>query len=117
MSYAHFLLISLSYHIPILSDIFVKHAFGTYRDVLAEASFAPLMAEHLSYLRSKSHSYIYKQDNKRISSADENYAREVMQLFSIGPITLNDDGRPVIDPDSGNPLETYTNEDIESFAR
>ena len=85
--------------------------------MLAEASFSPLMAEHLSYLRSKSHSYIYNDDNKRISSADENYAREVMQLFSIGLIALNDDGRPVIDPNTGNPLETYTNTDIESFAR
>lgn len=42
---------------------------------------------------------------------------EIMQLFTIGLNVLNDDGRPVIDPNTGNPLETYTNEDIESFAR
>lgn len=40
------------------------------------------MAEHLSYLRSKSHSYVYEDEDKRISRADENYAREIMQLFS-----------------------------------
>ena len=40
-----------------------------------------------------------------------------MQLFSIGLIQLNDDGTPKLDPSSGQPLETYTNEDIESFAR
>ncbi|KAL7542550.1 hypothetical protein ACHAXR_011864 [Thalassiosira sp. AJA248-18] len=98
-------------------DILVKHAFGNYRDILAEASYSPLMAEHLSYLRSKSHSYVYEDEDKRISRADENYAREIMQLFSIGLVKLNDDGTPVIDPATGNPLETYTNENIESFAR
>ena len=40
------------------------------------------MAEHLSYLKSKSHSYVYEFENKRIARADENFAREVMQLFS-----------------------------------
>jgi uncharacterized protein (DUF1501 family) len=98
-------------------DIFVKHAFGNYRDILAETAYSPLMAEHLSYLRSKSHSYVYEDEDKRISRADENYAREVMQLFSIGLIVLNDDGTPVLDPVTGTALETYTNEDIESFAR
>jgi hypothetical protein len=63
-------------------DIFVKHAFGNYRDILGETSFSPLMAEHLSYLKSKSHSYVYEFENKRIARADENFAREVMQLFS-----------------------------------
>ena len=46
------------------------------------ASYSPLMAEHLSYLSSKSHSYVYQDEDKRISNADENYARETMQLFS-----------------------------------
>jgi hypothetical protein len=40
------------------------------------------MAEHLSYLKSKSHSYVYEKEFKRIARADENFAREVMQLFS-----------------------------------
>ena len=52
-------------------DIFVRHAFGNYRDILGEISYSPIMAEHLSYLRSKSHAYVYL-DNKRISRADEN---------------------------------------------
>lgn len=52
-----------------------------------------------------------------MSSADENYAREIMQLFTIGLFVLNDDGTPVLDPESGGPLETYTNEHIQSFAR
>lgn len=97
-------------------DIFVRQAFGNYRDILAEASYSPLMAEHLSYLKSKSHSYVYESENKRNSRADENFAREVMQLFSIGLFLLNDDGTPVLDTD-GNQIQTYTNEDIESLAR
>ena len=40
------------------------------------------MAEHLSYLKSKSHSYVYEVKKKRVAQADENFAREVMQLFS-----------------------------------
>ena len=75
------------------------------------------MAEHLSYLRSKSHSYVYDDEDKRVSRADENFAREVMQLFSIGLAVLNDDGTPAIDTATGKALETYTNEDIEAFSR
>ena len=75
------------------------------------------MAEHLSYLAGKSHSYVYERENKRVSRADENYAREVMQLFTIGLTKLNDDGTPIVDPETGKAVETYTNEDIESFAR
>jgi hypothetical protein len=97
-------------------DIFVQNAFGNYRDILKKASYSPLMAEHLSYLKSKSHSYVYEFENKRNSRADENFSREVMQLFSIGLIQLNDDGTPILDTD-GNSIQTYTNEDIESFAR
>ncbi len=56
-------------------DMFVKNAFGNFFDILKEASFSPLMGEHLSYLRSKSHSYVYHEEDKRISRADENYVR------------------------------------------
>ena len=48
---------------------------------------------------------------------DENYAREVMQLFSIGLYHLNDDGSKVLDKDSGDALETYTNDDIMTFSK
>ncbi len=48
---------------------------------------------------------------------DENYSREIMQLFTIGLFVLNEDGTQVIDSSTGKPKQTYTNEDIESFAR
>ncbi len=106
-----------------------------------EVSFSPLMAEHLSYMKSKSHSYVFSNNNM-VSRADENCefevtmimkvecfaltisisfallsdAREIMQLFSIGLLKLNKDGTIQFD-ESGAPLQAYTNEDIESFAR
>lgn len=57
-------------------DIFVRNAFGNYRDILKEISFSPIMAENLSFLRSKSSAYLWEKDNVK-TQADENFAREV----------------------------------------
>lgn len=64
-------------------DIFVRNAFGNYLDILKEISFSPLQAEHLTYLASKSHAYIFQDEDKRVSSADENFAREISQVSSL----------------------------------
>ena len=56
-------------------DILVRNAFGEYIDILREVSYSQLMAQQLSYLGSKSHAYVYQTADKRISVADENYAR------------------------------------------
>ena len=53
----------------------VRNAFGNYREILREASYNALMAEHLTYEGSKSTSFVYEDDDKRNSNADENYAR------------------------------------------
>jgi hypothetical protein len=87
-------------------DIFVRHAFGNYRDVLKEVSFSPMMGRYLSYLGSTSFQY---QDLEIFP--DENFAREIMQLFSIGLYKLNIDGTIVRDV-NGQPIQTYTNDDI-----
>ena len=55
-------------------DIFVRHAFGNYKNVLHEISFNPIMSKFLTFYKSESFAYSG-------SSPDENYAREVMQLF------------------------------------
>ena len=60
-------------------DIFTKNAFGNYRDVLKEISYSPLMAENLSFLQSKSAAYMWEHLDK-VAFADENFAREIMQL-------------------------------------
>jgi hypothetical protein len=68
------------------------------------------MAEMLSYLGSKSSEYVWRTQ-REIQFADENYAREVMQLFSVGLVKLNIDGTVTLDT-SGNPIATYSNDDI-----
>lgn len=96
-------------------DIFVRNAFGNYRDILREISFSPLMAENLSFLQSKSAAYQWETQQK-VSFADENFAREIMQLFSTGLYLLNIDGTPKLD-DNKQPILVYTNDEIMSFAR
>eukprot|EP00957_Ditylum_brightwellii_P012763 964943-Ditylum_brightwellii.AAC.1 len=96
-------------------DIMVRNCFGNYRDILREISYNPLMAEHLSYLDSKSHAYVYETQGQ-VTYADENFAREIMQLFTTGLIMLDQDGTPQLDA-KGKEIEVYSNEDIMSFAR
>ena len=96
-------------------DLFVRNAFGNYRDILREMAHSPLMAENLSFLQSRSSAYIWER-YKIKTQADENFAREIMQLFTMGINKLNMDGTLVLN-DQGETMLAYTNEDIESFAR
>lgn len=89
-------------------DIFVRNAFGNFGDILKEVTFSPRMADYLTYLGNA------KADGTRFP--DENYAREVMQLFTIGLWELNQDGSRKLD-ENGAPIPTYDNSDIETFAR
>jgi uncharacterized protein (DUF1800 family) len=95
-------------------DIFVRNAFGNYRDVLKEVSYSPMMAEMLSFLESRSAAYV-KRVEERVSRPDENYAREIMQLFTIGIHKLRPDGSVM--KRNGTPIPTYENSDIQNFAR
>jgi len=52
-----------------------------------------------------------------VQQPDENFARELLQLFSIGLLKLNEDGTPVLDPNTKQPLRTYDSKDIMSMAR
>ena len=63
-------------------DVYVRNAFGNYRDVLKEVSYTSLMAHWLSFLDNASIQHAI--DGGDEIYPDENYAREVMQLFSIG---------------------------------
>lgn len=55
-------------------DIFVRHAFGNYRDILKEVAYSPMMAEMLSYMQSQSTFYVWQTENV-VEFADENFAR------------------------------------------
>ena len=95
-------------------DIFVRNAFGNYGDILREISYNALNAESLTYVDSRSvaHAFI---TTKSVVFPDENYARELMQLFTIGLVQLNMDGTPVVDVNGTIP--TYSSDDILSFAK
>ena len=90
-------------------DLLALHAFGTYRALLEHVTLHPLMGVYLSMLRNR------KPDPARNVRPDENYAREVMQLFSIGLSELDQDGTPRLDG-SGQEIPTYTQADIEGLA-
>jgi len=91
-------------------DILLEGAFGNYRDLLEDVTLNPVMGLYLSMLQNA------KADTAINTRADENFAREVMQLFSIGLYQLNIDGSVVKDA-SGNPRPAYTQKDIEEYAR
>ena len=95
-------------------DIFVRNAFGSYRDILTEVSYSPMMSEMLTYYESKSSEYMWKIEGT-MQYADENYARELMQLFTVGLVKLNQDGTPMLEKES--PIPTYDNDDITEYTR
>jgi hypothetical protein len=92
-------------------DIFVANAFGNYRDIMQEVSMSPLMGRYLTLRGNSAFSY------NGGSYPDENFARELMQLFTIGLWELNLDGTLNLDMATGERQETYTIDDIVSFAR
>lgn len=91
-------------------DALVEGAFGNYRDLLETVSLHPAMGLYLTLVNSR------KMDEAKGSMPDENYAREVMQLFSIGLYELNSDGTLQRDSE-GNTIPTYTQKDILNVAR
>jgi uncharacterized protein (DUF1800 family) len=91
-------------------DIFVRNAFGNYRDVLREVTLHPAMGRYLSHIGNQ------KARPEINQYPDENYAREVQQLFSIGLWELNPDGTRKLDA-FGQPIPTYGNAQVTEFAR
>jgi len=91
-------------------DIINAGAFGNFRQTLENVTYSPAMAIWLTYLQNQ------KADAEREVVPDENYAREILQLFTIGLIDLQPNGEPVLDG-SGNAIETYDNSDITELAK
>lgn len=91
-------------------DMLARNAFGTYKNLLMDVSRHPMMGRYLSHYKNR------KANTTTGTRPDENYAREVMQLFSIGLYQLNLDGTYITDG-TGRPLETYTNDNITELAR
>lgn len=91
-------------------EILSHGAFGNYRDLLKDVTYAPAMAEWLTYIKNQ------KGDPTTGRMPDENYAREFLQLYTIGLVELNLDGTPKLDG-AGEEIELYTNDDIIGLAR
>ncbi|WP_070137256.1 DUF1800 domain-containing protein [Crocinitomix algicola] len=91
-------------------DLLIKNAFGNYRDLIEDITRNPAMGVYLSHLNNA------KTDLENNTNPDENYAREIMQLFSIGLHELNQDGTLKLS-ETGQPIPTYDNEDIKEFAK
>ena len=81
-----------------------RHAFGNYRQLLYDITRNPAMGNYLDI------------NNNTRTRPNENYAREILQLFSIGTVQLNIDGTAHVDG-QGQPIPSYTQETINNFAR
>ena len=91
-------------------DVLNRNALGNFRQLLEDVTLNPAMGVYLSTLDNR------KEDTRTGRVPDENYAREVMQLFTIGLNELNNDGTKKIGT-TGQPIETYTNSDVSNLAR
>lgn len=91
-------------------DILIRHALGNYRDLLEDVTYAPLMGHYLTYMGNRR----ANPDTGRMP--DENYARELLQLFTIGTVELNPDGTPMLNA-MDEAIETYDNADVTGLAR
>ncbi|MEM6533688.1 MAG: DUF1800 domain-containing protein [Myxococcota bacterium] len=96
--------------VPTFQDLLISNALGNYRDILELVTYSPAMGYYLTFIDNQ------KADPTTGRVPDENYAREIIQLFSIGVIRLQMNGEPVLD-NEGLPIETYTNADITGLAR
>lgn len=91
-------------------DVLAENAFGNYRTLLEKVTLSPAMGQWLSHIGNQ------KEDLASGRLPDENYAREVMQLFSIGLWQLNADGSRKLDANN-QPIPTYTQDEIRGMAK
>ncbi|MEP7212401.1 MAG: DUF1800 domain-containing protein [Acidobacteriota bacterium] len=96
--------ITQSSHELAFFKILSQNAFGNYRTLLSDATLSPTMGQYLDMVRST-------KDNP-----NENYPREILQLFSIGLYMLNQDGTPKLDS-HGDAIPTYSQETINNFSK
>lgn len=91
-------------------DVLKDNAFGNFRDLLLDITLHPMMGGYLSHYNNP------RSFPDQNIHPDENYAREIMQLFSIGLHELNQDGTYQLD-ENGDRIPTYDNDDIKEFAK
>ncbi|MGB0132765.1 DUF1800 domain-containing protein [Dokdonella sp.] len=90
-------------------DILARNAFGNYRELLDQVTWNPSMGKYLSHFRNR------KASTDGLRQPDENYAREVMQLFTIGLIERNTNFTPILS--GGLPIPTYDQGVVSNYAK
>jgi uncharacterized protein (DUF1800 family) len=98
-----------AYAFPPYWRIFSDNAFGNYRDIAKAVTLSPAMGTYLNMANNN------KANPARGTAANENYAREVLQLFTIGLVQLNIDGTPVLV--NGATVPTYDNNVVTNLAK
>ena len=91
-------------------DMLGANAFTNYRKLMDDVTYSPMMGIYLTYMRNQ------KENAATGAVPDENYARELMQLMTIGLYQLNLDGSQKLDA-LGRPIDTYANTDISNLAK
>ena len=94
----------MGYYLQVLD----QGAFGNWRDLMQAVTLSPGMGK---YLDMAGNYFVAGR------AANENYAREILQLFCVGLDELNDDGTPILDPDTGSRLPTYTQDVVVGFSK
>ena len=99
--------INVAYGMALYQQIFLDNAFGNFQDILTRVTLSSVMGDYLNMV-----------NNDKPAGAvnpNENYARELLQLFSLGVWELNIDGTPIRDA-SGNAIPAYDQDIVEAFA-
>ena len=99
-----------AYAYPPYWRIFRDNAFGKYSDIIKAVTLSPAMGTYLDMANNN------KGNPAKGTAANENYARELMQLFTLGLTQLHPDGSPVLDQNN-QPVATYNQADVTSLAK
>jgi len=99
-----------AYAFPPYWRIFRDNAFGSYKDIIRAVTLSPAMGTYLNMANNN------KANAAKGTAANENYARELMQLFTLGLTELNPDGSPVLDANH-NPVPTYNQAVVTNMAK
>ena len=99
-----------AYAFPPYWRILRDNAFGNYRDIIKAVTLSPAMGTYLNMANNN------KANPAKGTAANENYARELMQLFTLGLTELNPDGSPVLDANQ-NPVPTYDQSVVTNMAK
>src|ERR1700691_2816059 len=100
----------VAYAYPPYWRIFRDNAFGNYRDLIRAVTLSPAMGRYLNMAHND------KSNPAKNTSANHNYARELMQLFTLGLTQLNPNGTPVLDANK-NPVSTYDQTVVTNMAK